>query len=278
MKKFKSYFTIFCGVILLSASISLFCVPNKVVSGGVSGISTVLYYVFKIPVGVSYYGVNILLLIIGYKAVGKKFVIKTLICAGLVSVFTDIFSNIPPLTDDVVIASLFGGVLGGLGIGLTLIENASTGGTDVISRIVQAKHEYVPIGRMLMIVDAIIIGISFIFFKNLNLTLYGMLSLFISSTSIDMLINKLNVSKIAFVVTAKGNETAKMLIETSGRGVTVLNAVGAYTMSEKYLLMCALKEFEIPEFQKKVLFIDEKAFIVFCESQQIVGNGFYVYH
>lgn len=278
MKKLKSYLTILCGVILLSVAISLFCVPNKIVSGGVSGISTVLYHAFNIPVGISYYVINIILLSIAYKVVGKKFVIKTLICAGLVSIFSDILSNFKPLTDDVVLASLFGGVLFGLGIGLTLVENASTGGTDVIGRLVQSKHEHVPIGKMLMIVDAVIIAISFLVFRNLNLTLYGTLCLFISSTSIDMLINKLNVSKIAFIITSKGNETAKKLIETSGRGVTILEATGAYTQERKNMLVCALKEFEIPEFQKKVLSIDEKAFIVFSESQQIVGNGFYVYH
>lgn len=278
MKKFKSYLVILSGVILLSASISLFCVPNRIVSGGVSGISTILFYLFKIPVGVSYYALNILFLAAGFKLLGKAFIIKTLICSGLVSVFSDIFAHLPPLTNDVVLASVFGGVLGGLGIGMTLIENASTGGTDVASRIVQSKFEYIPIGRLLMAIDAVIIGASFFLFGDVSLALYGALSLFISTTSIDMLINKMNVSKLVFIVTVKGNDIVDRLIKRSVRGATVLHAEGAYTGEGKTLLVCALKEYELPPFQKKILELDRNAFIVFCESQQIIGNGFHVYH
>ena len=252
--------------------------PNRIVSGGVSGISTILFYLFKIPVGVSYYALNILFLAAGFKLLGKAFIIKTLICSGLVSVFSDIFAQLPPLTNDVVLASVFGGVLGGLGIGMTLIENASTGGTDVASRIVQSKFEYIPIGRLLMAIDAVIIGASFFLFGDVSLALYGALSLFISTTSIDMLINKMNVSKLVFIVTAKGNDIVDSLIKRSARGATVLHAEGAYTGEGKTLLVCALKEYELPPFQKKILELDRNAFIVFCESQQIIGNGFHVYH
>ena len=278
MNKIKSYFVTLSGVILLSASISLFCVPNRIVSGGVSGISTILFYLFKIPVGLSYYAVNILFLGIGFGLLGKGFVIKTLICSGLVSVFSDIFAQLPPLTNDVVLASVFGGVLGGLGIGLTLIENASTGGTDVLSRIIQSKFEYIPIGKLLMVTDAVIIGASFFVFGDVALTLYGVLSLFISTTSIDMLINKMNISKIAFIITDKGNEIVEKLIKRSQRGATVIYARGAYLGASKTMLVCALKEHELPPFQKRILEIDKDAFILFCESQQIIGNGFHVYH
>lgn len=278
MRKIKSYALILAGVIMLSASISLFCVPNKIVSGGVSGIATILFYLFKIPVGMSYYMINIILLLIGYKVLGKSFIVKTLVCSGLVSVFSDIFSRFEPLSNDIVLSALFGGLLGGLGIGFTLIENASTGGTDVVSRIAQSKFEHIPIGKLLMIADACIIGASFIVFKDINLTLYGILSLFISSSSIDMLINNLNVSRLAFVISKNGEEIAKKLVNTSKRGVTLIDAKGAYTMNKKTILLCALKENELPKFQKKILEIDPQAFIVFSESQQIVGNGFYVYH
>lgn len=278
MKKIKSYLLIFLGVVLLSASISLFCVPNKIVSGGVSGISTILFYLFKIPVGLSYYAINILLLVFGYRVLGQKFVIKTLICAGLAATLTDIFSYFPPLTDDIVLASLFGGLLGGLGIGLTLIENASTGGTDVVGRLVQSKFEHISIGKLLMIVDAVIIGASFLVFGNINRALYGVMSLYVSGTAIDVLIKRMNVSKVAFVISQKGDLIAKKLVQSSGRGVTILEATGAYTMREKKMLVCALKQYEIASFQNKILKIDSDSFIVFCESEQIVGNGFYVYH
>ena len=114
-------------------------------------------------------------------------------------------------------------------------------------------------------------------FKNLELTLFGVISLFISSTTIDFVIGSLNISAIAFVVTEKGDTIAKYLVDTSPRGVTIIDVVGAYTSEEKKLLFCALKEGESAEFQRKILEIDSEAFIVFSQSQRIKGNGFYLY-
>ena len=117
MNRIKSYSINFLGVILAAFGIGMFSVPNKIVSGGVSGISTILYYNFKIPAGITYYAINIVLLIIGLKKLSKKFIIRTLISSGLVSLFIDIFSNLPPITNDIVLASFFGGVIFGIGMG-----------------------------------------------------------------------------------------------------------------------------------------------------------------
>ena len=258
-EKIKSGAVILVGVILLSVSISSFCVPNKIVSGGVSGIATVIFYLFKIPVGISYYAVNVIFLVLGYKSLGKSFVVKTLVCAGLTSVFSDIFSSLPPITADPLLAAVFGGVLGGSGIGLTLIENASTGGTDIAARLVQSK-------------------IPFFVFGNVELTLYGILSLAVSSASVDMLINKMNESKLVFVISEKGSEIVEKYVKKSNRGATVIDAFGAFTGNKKSMLVCAIKEYELPGFKKNITQIDKDAFVVFSESQQIIGNGFYVYH
>ncbi|MBR3791302.1 MAG: YitT family protein [Clostridia bacterium] len=278
MKKIKSYLVILLGVILASFGIGMFCIPNKIVGGGVSGVSTVLYYLFKIPAGISYFAFNILFLIIGLKKLSKGFIIKTIICAGLMSFLIDVFLTFPPITDDVVLASLFGGVIYGVGIGLTLISDASTGGTDILGRIIQYMRPHIEIGKIFMIIDLIIIAFSFMVFGEVDLSLYGVLSLYISTTAIDLLVHKLNVSKLVFVISEKGESVAKKLIEECGRGVTIIDAVGAYTMKEKNMLICAMKENEMPEFQRNVMSVDEDAFIVATESQKIFGKGFYVYH
>lgn len=277
-EKIKSGAVILVGVILLSVSISSFCVPNKIVSGGVSGIATVIFYLFKIPVGISYYAVNVIFLVLGYKSLGKSFVVKTLVCAGLTSVFSDIFSSLPPITVDPLLAAVFGGVLGGSGIGLTLIENASTGGTDIAARLVQSKIPHLPIGKLLLAVDAVVIAVSFFVFGNVELTLYGILSLAVSSASVDMLINKMNESKLVFVISEKGSEIVEKYVKKSNRGATVIDAFGAFTGNKKSMLVCAIKEYELPGFKKNITQIDKDAFVVFSESQQIIGNGFYVYH
>ncbi len=277
MKKLKSYFIIILGLLITAAAISLFYVPNKIVSGGVSGISTILYHSFKIPTGLSFGFINLFLLICGLKFLGKEFTVKTLLGAGLLSLFVQLFSYIPPVTDNIFLATIFGSILYGFGIGLTLICGASSGGTDILARLIQYFIPHMEIGKMLLFVDSVVIITSLLVFKTIDLVLYGIIALFLSTYAIDFLIRKLNISKLAFVITEKGNDIATYLISTSPRGVTIIDVVGGYTMEEKQMLVCALKENEIPPFQKKILAIDPDAFIIFSESQQIVGNGFHVY-
>lgn len=275
--KLKKYITILLGLIITAYAISTLYLPNKVVSGGVSGISTILFHQLGIQPGLSFAVINIVLLVIALKFIGKEFVLNSILGAGLISILVEVFSYIPPLTTNVFLATVFGSVLYGFGIGLTLAEGASTGGTDILGRLLQCIFPHMKIGRLLLFVDAVVILTSLMLFKQVDLTLYGIIALFLSTYSIDLLMNKLNVSKLAFVVTDKGEEIAKMLVSTSPRGVTILDAVGAYTMEDRNVLMCALKESEIIDFQRKILEIDDVAFIIYSESQQIVGNGFYVY-
>lgn len=165
----------------------------------------------------------------------------------------------------------------GIPIGLTLIQGSSTGGTDILSRLVQHFFPQIRIGTLLLIVDSVVIITSLIIFRQINLVLYGALSLFISSYSVNWLVQKLNISKLAFVITDKGFEISKKIVTTSPRGVTLIDATGAYTVCDKQVLICAMKESEAPSFQNKVLDIDSGAFVIFSESQQILGNGFKIY-
>ncbi len=262
---------------LTAAAISLFFVPNKIVNGGVSGITTVLFHTLKIPTGLSNFIINLFLLAIGYKILGKSFVLKTLISSGLLSLFVQLFSYFPPITQNTMLSTIFGATLYGFGIGLTLINGASTGGTDIVGRLIQYASPHTSIGKALLMIDAAVILLSLICFKTVDLALFGIIALFISSSSIDLLIKKLNISKLAFVISGSGEEISKKLVTSSPRGVTLVDVVGGYTMDRKKMLVCALKEAEVTDFQKKILAIDSDAFIIFSESQQIVGNGFYVY-
>ena len=269
-------FTIF-GTMITGFAIGAFLTPNKVVGGGASGISTILYHTFGIQPGLSFFIINIVFLLLGLTVLGKKFILKTLLGITLLSLFTQIFSFFPIYTENLILTTVFGGILYGFGIGMSFAAGASTGGTDIIGRIIQTKVPYMPIGKMLLIVDGIIIIISFFVFRDIELILFGVLTLFVSSYSIDLIISKLNVSNIAFVITDKGKEISEKLVSTSPRGVTLIDVKGVYTGSEKQMLFCALKESESEAFQKKILEIDETAFIVFSMSQRIKGNGFYLY-
>lgn len=277
MKKSQSFLLTILGTMITGFGIGTFLTPNKIVGGGASGISTILYHTLNIQPGISFLVLNILFLLVGLKVLGKKFILKTLLGATLVSVFTEIFSFMPIYTENLILAAVFGGVLYGLGIGLSFAAGASSGGTDIIGRIIQTKFKFVPIGKMLMFVDGIIILISLIVFKNIELVLYGIITLFVSTYSIDFVISKLNVSRIAFVITDQGEEISKTLVSSSPRGVTLIDVKGVFSDAKKQMLFCALKESESEHFQNKILSIDADAFIVFSESQRIKGNGFYLY-
>ena len=164
-----------------------------------------------------------------------------------------------------------------MGIGFALAAGGSSGGTDILGRILQHFLPHFPIGMLIMFVDVVVIGLSYVFFGELELTLFGIVTLAVSTFAIDAVIRKLNVSKLAFIVTNKGEEIAKKLVSTSPRGCTIIDTVGAYTHENNKMLVCALKDNELPAFQRKILEIDPGAFIIFSESSQIVGNGFHVY-
>ena len=277
MTKIKSVLLTIVGTMITAFGIGVFLTPNKIVGGGVSGLSTILYHAFSVPPGVSFFVINFIFLAIGYKILGKEFTLKTLLGSSLISIFVQLFSYIPFYTENTMLATVFGGTLYGIGIGLGFVAGASTGGTDILGRLIQCKFPTVPIGKLLLVVDGIIIFASLIIFRNVELSLFGVIALFISSFAVDFVIGRFNISRIAFIITEKGEEISRYLVSTSPRGVTIIDVVGAYTNDAKKMLFCALKEGESDVFQRKILEIDECAFIVFSESQRIKGNGFYLY-
>lgn len=276
-EKIKSYIIILFGVTLTGMAISVFLVPNKIVNGGASGLATVIYYTTGLKTSLANAIINAVLLLFALLCFGWKFVVKTLFGIVMLTVQIEVFSHVPPLTDNMMLAAIFGSVLYGMGIGIVLSQGSTTGGTDILGRLIQHKFPHWKIGKILLGVDLSVIFLSFITFRATEGVLYGIIALFISSTTIDMLMKNLNISKLAFVITDKGTEISDFLIHTSPRGVTLVDVTGVYTNTPKQMLICALKESELPEFQRKILGKDEGAFIIYSESQQIVGNGFYIY-
>ncbi len=266
------------SAVIIAFAVSMFFTPNKIVNGGVSGIATILHYTMGFPTGVSFAVINCALLLAGIKILGKEFVITTVYISLVLSALVEVFTAfLPPIEIDLMLAALFGSVIYGVGLGVAFATGASSGGTDIVGRILQAFFPNLAIGKILLAVDGVIIAASLIIFKQINLTCYGIIALFVSTTAIDWLIAKLNVSRLAFVITTKGDEIAQKLITKSSRGVTLIDVKGGYTGEDKKMLFCALKDSEMDKFQKRILAIDENAFVVFGESQKIMGNGFYLY-
>ena len=276
-KNLKQFIMMVVGTFLVALATSVFYAPNKIVCGGVSGMSTILYYTCSIPLGISYAAINVVLLLLGYKVLGRDFTIKTLVSIIMLSVFIEITSKIPVATNNMILAVLFGGIIYGCGLGITFISGSTTGGTDILGRLLQYKFPAMPIGKLLLLVDGMVIAVSLMVFRQMDLVLLGIVGLFVQTLAVDALIRRMNISKLAFVITDRGVEISKKLISGSPRGITIINVVGAYTMQDKQLLLCALKESEITQFQDTILAEDSEAFVIFSESQFIVGNGFLVY-
>lgn len=276
-EKAKSYFLIILGTTITAMAISMFFVPNKIVNGGTSGLSTIIFYTFGMKPAIANAIINAILLLISFICFGWEFVVKTLFSIGLLNVMIEVFSYFPPVTNQIILATIFGAVLYGLGIGIVLSQHSTTGGTDILGRLIQHKFPQLKIGKILLGVDFCVIFLSFVTFKTTEAVLYGTIALFISTMSIEWLMKSLNISKLAFVISDKGKQISEVLVNTSPRGVTLIDVTGVYSNTSKQMLVCALKESEIPIFQDKILREDKDAFIIYSESQQIVGNGFYVY-
>ena len=276
-EKMKSGLLVFAGITLTAIAISMFLVPNKIVNGGASGLATIIYYTIGLKPSISNAIINGILLLFALICFGRKFVAKTLLSIAGLTILIEVFSYFPPVTDNVLLASIFGAALYGIGIGIVLSQGSTTGGTDIMGRLIQHMRPHWKIGKVLLGVDLFVVFLSLITFKTTEAVLYGIMALFISSNAIDWLMKALNISKLAFVITDKGPEISDYLISTSPRGVTLVDPTGGYTHEDTQVLICALKESELPEFQRKILNIDEHAFIIYSESQQIVGNGFYIY-
>lgn len=290
LKKYKNFLLTIVGAAITGMGVGFFLSPFNIVGGGATGIGTILYNTpLRIPISFSFMIVNLVFLLMGVRIFKKDFVIKTLIGAGLVSLFSELFlflynsfivnTGIIPQGQTLLVA-IFGSVFYGVGIGICFVSGASSGGTDILGRIIQHRFPHMPIGKLLLIVDStIILASSIVSFLNRQPIgmLYGILALFISSFTVDFVINTFNQSNMVFVITDKGDEIAKKLVDSSPRGVTLIDAVGAYTHSDKKVLFCVMKGREQDLFQKRILEIDPRAFIVYAESQKIKGNGFYLY-
>ena len=276
VRKIKSLSIVLFGSSLTALGVSLFYIPNRIVTGGVSGISAILYTV-GIPPGAVYFVINTLLVLISLKVLGKRFAMRSALSTITLSILVQFFSEFPPITNNLFIASFFGSMISGFGTALTFSESFNTGGSDIVGRLIQKKVPYFPIGRLLLIIDGIIISVSLIIFKNTELALYGIFGLIISSIVIDYFMGRLNSSKLALVVTDKGEEISNAIIANSRRGVTVLDAKGAYSKNSKNLLVCAIKNKQMPDFHKMIRAADENAFIIFLKSEKVFGLGFYVY-
>ena len=272
-KLFK-YFYILAGIIIAAASLNLFLIPNHLAAGGVSGLSTVLNYITSVSVGLISIICNIPLYIMGYVYEGKGFLIKSVTATTLLGFFIDLFSFLPHIVSDMVLASVFGGVLTGLGFGMVLQAGASTGGTDIIAKVINRKFKHISIGTLIFIIDMAVIIFAVLVFNNIYTGLYSVVALYASSKIIDLLLEGANFAKLLFIISDESNKIAAEIINTLERGATFLSGNGVYTNDIKNVILCSIKKNEIAKLKELVYKIDNKAFVIITDAREVLGEGF----
>ncbi len=268
----RDYLLITIGALLTALALDLFLVPGKIAAGGVSGLATVLYHLFGLHVGMTMLVINIPLLIAGWRLVGRTFVVRTLYGSVLLSLFTDIFAFLPALTADSLLAALWGGILSGIGIGMTLKWGGSTGGTDLAALLLQ-RFFRISVGQTLLIIDFAIIAIAGVVF-GAELALYALITLFITTRVIDLVQEGMVYAKAAYIISEYSSEISQAVLEKMARGVTSFKATGMWTKSERDVLFIIVARSEIATLKQIVSQIDPRAFMVIHDAHEVLGEGF----
>ena len=253
---------------------ALFLLPNQLSSGGFAGISTIIYYLFNMPLGITMLILNIPLIILTIIKVGKEIPIKGIFGTIVLSTFIDIFEKLKPLTEDRLLACIYGGILVGLGTATVLKANASTGGTDLLSYIVRAFKPHFKISNLIVIVDITIVFLNVLFFKEVEIGLYSAIAIYLMGKMIDIVFEGVYFTKMMFIVSNKYKEIAQEIGQKLDRGSTAIYAKGTYTREKKMVLWCVASRGEVVKIKQIAQEIDPRAFIVISNAREAWGKGF----
>ena len=274
----KSYVVITLGSILYALAYNIFYAPNLVAMGGLTGLGQVLNALIPVlPVGTTVFVMNVPLFFLGWKFIGGHLLVSSLYAMTFSSFAIDVMDMIyqfPPM--DTMLAAIFGGALLGAGIGLVFAKGATTGGTDLIARLLKLKFAWLPMGTLVLIPDFIVIVLAAIAFGKVESALYGIVSLYITTKVMDTVLYGLDSSKVAYIISDSYREIADAIIAMD-RGATLLHGEGVYSGNEKKVLMVAFKQKEIVPLKEKVNEIDPHAFLIVCDAHDVLGEGFRTY-
>ncbi|MCF2638856.1 YitT family protein [Fusobacterium varium] len=268
----KDYFFMTLGCFIYAFAVNYFYVSNHLAEGGVTGIALIIYYLFKTPVGITYFVVNIPLLILGWKMLGKDFIIKTLYGTIMMSVALGLTEGMNGATSDTILASLYGGFIGGIGLGLIFLCGGSTGGTDIVARIM-SKYRGIPVGKAMLILDVIVLSVvAFLFGK--EVFMYTLIAAVVLTKTIDFVQEGMDKAKAVTIISKKSDLLKEELMKETERGVTILNGMGAYTDNNLDIIYCVVSKYQIIKVKRIVKEIDPHAFLTITDVSEVLGEGF----
>lgn len=277
-KHLKAYAIITLGSILYGLGYNWFFAPNQVAMGGLTGLAQVINALIPaLPVGTLVIAMNIPLFLLGWKYIGGHLLISSLYSMAVSSVAIDAIDMLytfPP--QDPMLATLCGGAILGFSLGLVFSQGATTGGTDIVTRLLKLKLPWLNMGTIMLIPDLIIICLAAFMFGKMESALYGLVALFICTKVMDAVLYGMDTSKVAYIISERHEEIVGHIIKMD-RGITVLHGHGAYSGREKQVLMVAFKQKEIVQIKEAVHETDPDAFMIVCDAHDVLGEGFRTY-
>ncbi len=273
----KNFILIVLGAYLISLSINMFLLPHKMTTGGASGIATILYYLSNIPMGITILAINLPLFVIAIVKLGKKFVIKTIFSTVLLSVFLELFKYdqvIQTTQIDLLMSCMFGGIISGIGLSLTFKAGASSGGSDLLANIIYKLTKIQSLSKVLMGIEIVIISGVIICFKDINLGLYSIIALFISTKVIDVIFDGIYNTKVATIITKKGDQIVESILSELGRGATITNSIGAHSGEENTTITCVITRNQIASLKQIIRDNDNRAMMYITNANEAIGKGF----
>lgn len=276
----RRYAVITLGCLVYALAFDWCYAPNDIAYGGFTGVAQILNSLGGfLSVGTLVFFLNLPLFLLGWKLLGGQLLLSSLYAMTLSSLFIDLlaalvtFSPMEPL-----LACIYGGALLGVALGLILGQGATTGGTDLLARLLKLPLPWLPMGKLLLGLDLITIVACALVFQNLNTALYGLVALYLSTTVMDTVLYGLDTAKVAYIITSQPGPVAQALTKTLERGVTLLHGEGAWSGEERPVLMCAFKQRQIVSLKEQVKALDPDAFLIVCNTHEVLGNGFRRYY
>ncbi len=272
----RDYAWIALGSVLYSLSFDWFYVPNQIGFGGLTALGMILNYLSPaIPIGMVVLILNIPLFLLGWKFLGGHTLVSSLFAMTATSVLVDLIAAMYTFPSmDPMLAAIFGGVSLGVSLGMIFSKGATTGGTDLTARLLKLPFAWLPMGKLLMVVDlTMLLSVSLVF-RSMESAMYGMISLYISTLVMDGVLYGLDQSKVAYIVTTRPQEIAAEIDRQMDRGATFLHGEGSFSREEKLVLMCAFKQKQIVPLKALVHELDPEAFLIVCDAHEVLGQGF----
>lgn len=266
------------GCAIFALGMNLFLFSKDLTAGGMSGVALIITHLLGFgTVGTVTALINLPLFLIGGKKIGMRFFVGSLFGTVFLSAFIDLFALIPPIDAEPLLCALYGGVLCGLGAGLVFLSQASTGGSDIVVRLLKQKYRHMPLGHISICLDFVVATVTGIVFHDISKTLYSLIAIFVTGQVIDAVIYRFDYSKVALIVSRRHEQVAQGVATQVNRGVTYLYGQGYYSQDDTKVIMTAVKKNELNDLIALVVKIDPEAFIIVQEAHQVLGNRFKQY-